>query len=638
MKRRSREFSREFRLRASLFGLGLAFAAIACGPAGINSTVALSIGFAVYLTLCHTLELQSSPAYRVILVTMEAILVAFITVLSGHQGVGLFLGVSGVTLASLQYGSSLGAYYGLLLAGGQVALGFLNGWPPAAERPNFFLRLTLPMWASYLGSLGLSSDGLVDGGVVRNQKMALEKAQVAARSEMEARRAREQELYDERRKLEALMEISHRMGMLRSPDELLALVVHCAKEQMQVNTAIVMLRRDEDLVVEWKDGMTDLGGEALRCKVGQGLLGQMVMTGQPFRFTSADNYESLRSLRDVGGISRLLAGRRSGEPQGPTPKIDEISNFMAVPLKTPQDQLPFGLLILANRIVGDHFTEHEQGFLQILATDAAIAIRNLFFVTELECAHYEMIQALAQAIEAKDPYTHGHVARVRDYSVKLARSMGLPPEFVRDVDTAAILHDVGKISTPDHILMKPGALTDEEFEIMKQHAANSVKILRDISSVSPSIQKMVLHHHERWDGKGYPSAIRGQEIPLGAQIIAVADCYDAMTSDRPYRKGFTPAEALKRMEQGAGTQFNMEVLCYFLALWNYEPKSSPELHELTRKAWEKVGANLMRSPEPSEMRRSRGHLAAGPATGAGAKQLLGQGGGDRGPKRLEMEL
>ncbi|CAN0459812.1 unnamed protein product, partial [Phaeothamnion confervicola] len=190
--------------------------------------------------------------------------------------------------------------------------------------------------------------------------------------------------------------------------------------------------------------------------------------------------------------------------------------------------------------------------------------------------------ALAQATEAKAPYTHSHVARVRDYSVKLARSMGLPPEFVRDVDTAAILHDVGKISTPDHILMKPGALTDEEFEIMKQHAANSVKILRDISSVSPSIQKMVLHHHERWDGKGYPSAIRGQEIPLGAQIIAVADCYDAMTSDRPYRKGFTPAEALKRMEQGAGTQFNMEVLCYFLALWNYEPKSSPELHDLTR--------------------------------------------------------
>ena len=636
--RASRGFSREVKLRASLFGLGLAFAFVARLGEDTSPVLALGAAVGVYLYLTHLLELESSSLYRGALVTLEAVLIALLAASAHHQSVGLFLAVCAVALSSLHYGNNIGTYYALLIVGAQLALGFAQGWPPRDEWPSFFLRLSLPLWASYLGSVGMSASGLVDGGHLLSQRLALEKAQTAARSEMEARRQREQELYDERRRLESLMEVSQRMGMMRSPDELLATVVICAKEQLQVNTAIIMLRHGDELCVEWKDGLTDLGDEALRTPVGQGLLGQMVMSGQPFRFTSADNYESLRSMRDIGGITRLLAGHRKNEPMGPNPRVDEIKNFMGVALKTPQDPLPFGLLILANRLMGDSFSEHELGFLQILATDAAIAIRNLFFLTELECAHYEMIQALAQAIEAKDSYTHGHVARVRDFSVKLARSMGLPADYIRDVDTAAILHDVGKLSTPDSILMKPGALTDEEFAIMKLHSTNSVKILRDISSVSPSIQKMVLHHHERWDGRGYPSGLQGNEIPLGALIVTVADCYDAMTSDRPYRKGFVPAEALRRLEQGAGTQFSAEVLSYFLALWNYEPKSNPALLELTHKAREKVGVNLMRNPDPSEMRRRRGRAASATQSGSGSMQLAGPSPGEQKPRRLEMDL
>lgn len=462
----------------------------------------------------------------------------------------------------------------------------------------------------------------------KSQAVALQKAQEAARTHSEARLVQEQELNHERRKLEALMQIAHRMAVLRNPDELLSTIVYCAKDQLQVNIAVVLLRKGQNLMVEWKEGITESAAAKLNSPIGQGLLGRLVTTGESFIYSQADGVEPIRPYWPLNGMEQLIPILR-GQTTGYQPHADDLKNFLVVPLQTPLDNSPLGLILVGNKLVGERFNSYDQGYLQILATDAAISIRNLFFLAERERSHEEMIRALAQAIEAKDPYTSGHVTRVCNYSVRLAQAMGLPASFVKDMNTAAMLHDVGKISTPDSILMKQGALTDEEFEIMKQHVVHSARIIRDIRSVSPEIQKMVLGHHERWDGKGYPQGLKGEQIPMGARIMAVADAYDAMTSHRPYRQGLEREEAMRRLEKGAGTQFNSEVVSYFMALMQFSPQENSPLQRLVHEARQKVGANLRGTPAASPV-SGASDTASSPAPSSGPAR--------RGPERLELGL
>ncbi|MCE1248385.1 MAG: HD-GYP domain-containing protein [Firmicutes bacterium] len=174
---------------------------------------------------------------------------------------------------------------------------------------------------------------------------------------------------------------------------------------------------------------------------------------------------------------------------------------------------------------------------------------------------------LIQAIKIKDDYTGWHVDRVAKMSGDLAKAINLPPEEQATVNQAAVLHDVGKILTPISVLNKPGALTDEEFTIMKQHAADTEKLLSGVKGcVDQKVISAAKSHHERWDGKGYPCGLKGEEIPVGARIIALADTYDAITSDRPYRKGAPKEKALEIMAQNSGTQFDPKLLDAFLKM------------------------------------------------------------------------
>jgi putative nucleotidyltransferase with HDIG domain len=168
------------------------------------------------------------------------------------------------------------------------------------------------------------------------------------------------------------------------------------------------------------------------------------------------------------------------------------------------------------------------------------------------------VRALAAAIDAKDPYTRGHSERVARYAVSIARAMELPPEEVRKVRLAALLHDVGKIGIDDRILRKPTALTDEEFEIMKQHPAKGAAIMSPIPQLADIIPGM-RHHHEKWEGGGYPDNLRGEEIPLLARIVAVADTFDAMTTTRPYQKAMETSYVIRRIQGFAGTRFDVRV-------------------------------------------------------------------------------
>jgi putative nucleotidyltransferase with HDIG domain len=176
------------------------------------------------------------------------------------------------------------------------------------------------------------------------------------------------------------------------------------------------------------------------------------------------------------------------------------------------------------------------------------------------------IEALALAIDAKDQVTHGHIRRVQRFTMALAEGLGVKDSKQLDaLRAAALLHDTGKLAVPEYILNKPGPLTPSEFERMKVHAAVGADILKSIEFPYP-VEPMVRHHHECWDGSGYPDGLRGQDIPLGARILSVVDCYDALTSDRPYRPRMTRQQAEQVLKDRRGSMYDPWVVDEFLRL------------------------------------------------------------------------
>jgi putative nucleotidyltransferase with HDIG domain len=182
----------------------------------------------------------------------------------------------------------------------------------------------------------------------------------------------------------------------------------------------------------------------------------------------------------------------------------------------------------------------------------------------MEKAHRETIEALAVAINAKDEVTHEHVLRVQIYAAGVARILGCSPPEVEALRAGALLHDIGKIAVPDYIINKPGKLTAAEFEKMKIHTIAGAQILSRVEFPYP-IVPVVRHHHERWDGGGYPDGLSGEDIPLTARILTVVDCFDAVREDRQYRKGMTRQEAIDLILRGSGTQYDPSVVGTFIA-------------------------------------------------------------------------
>lgn len=187
-----------------------------------------------------------------------------------------------------------------------------------------------------------------------------------------------------------------------------------------------------------------------------------------------------------------------------------------------------------------------------------------------------IIYALAVAVEAKDPYTRGHSERVADYSVKLAASIGLPSNQFDNIRGAALLHDIGKIGISGSILRKPGTLTAMEFQQVKKHPIIGERICSSLK-FAQAMLPIIRHHHEHYNGKGYPDGLKGEKIPLSARVVAVADAFDAMTSDRPYRSGMSPEEALAILEIGAGSQWDSKLVSEFVGLMRMEQDKTQRL-------------------------------------------------------------
>ncbi len=228
-----------------------------------------------------------------------------------------------------------------------------------------------------------------------------------------------------------------------------------------------------------------------------------------------------------------------------------------------------GMLVIFQGRKVEEIGGEEKNVIAAIGSQAAIAIENAILYEDIEKSYFSTVKALAKAIEVKDPYTHGHSERVTEYALMIAEEMGLDDREKQNIKYAATLHDIGKIGIAGKVLNKPGALTDEEYMHVKTHPLLGDTIVEPVEFLQGP-RPLILHHHERYDGRGYPDGLKGEEIPLGARIITVADSFEAMRSDRPYRKALTFEDAKSELIRNAGTQFDPHVVETFLKILERE--------------------------------------------------------------------
>jgi putative nucleotidyltransferase with HDIG domain len=236
-------------------------------------------------------------------------------------------------------------------------------------------------------------------------------------------------------------------------------------------------------------------------------------------------------------------------------------NIICVPVKVKKKLI--GVLEAINKKGKGRFDREDLSLLTSLADQVAIALDNSRLYEELEEMFFQTAESLADAIEKRDPYTGGHTQRVTLYSQAIAKYLQLEPLERKWLKIASVLHDIGKIGVEDDILKKPEQLTPEEFNIIKRHSDMGAEILEHIRQLR-EIVPGVKYHHEHVDGKGYPDGLRGKEIPILAKIVAVADTYDAMTTDRPYRKAMEKEGAIEELKRCSGTQLDNGVVEAFI--------------------------------------------------------------------------
>jgi len=352
------------------------------------------------------------------------------------------------------------------------------------------------------------------------------------------------DLEDRIGELHAIFEIDKAITSAIDLETVLQQIVQMSIGLLDARISSIMLLDEEsqELVIAAAHGLSESYIKKGPIKVGESIAGRVIQEGRPI------------AVDDIKDDPRHAYSDQA--------RLEGLCSLLSVPLS------------LKDRVIGvlniytdepHNFTPHEINLFTSLASQAAIAIENARLFESLEEIYIEVITALASAIDARDAYTHGHSHRVTEYAVAIAEAMGLSDAEVDIIKNASILHDVGKIGIKEDILKKPGRLTEDERKEMEYHPFIGTKILQSVKLLEP-ILPLVYHHHERYDGTGYPDGLKGEEIPLGARVISVADAFESMTSDRPYRKALPVEEAMAELQYGSGRQFDPRIVDIFMDL------------------------------------------------------------------------
>lgn len=341
-----------------------------------------------------------------------------------------------------------------------------------------------------------------------------------------------------------LFQVSQQLMAQTELTPLLNLIVELIKKEVKVDRASIMLFNEKsgELVVKAATGFDNLDENKLRKHIGEGIAGLAVERKEPILIQGG--------IEQNPHLGNLLDDSR-------------VSSGLSVPIMIRKKVI--GVLNLSKFNPGQPLGESDLGLISIFCGQAAVAIENARLYRDIQNAYFRTLQALVSAIEIKDQYSKGHSAGVAQYAALIGKALELPKAQLHDLVIAAVLHDIGKIGSSDDILRKGSKLSEEEFELMKAHPANAVKILETIG-LSQEILTAILHHHEWWDGSGYPKSLSKEEIPLFSRIITIADTLAAMTSHRPYQQKVSLAEARKEIDRYKGRQFDPHLVDVFLRI------------------------------------------------------------------------
>ena len=344
--------------------------------------------------------------------------------------------------------------------------------------------------------------------------------------------------------LETLMGLTHQLNSSLDLEALLSTVILSVVGQLRVNSACLFLT-DERENPKRLDAMTFKG-------VKEDLV-------RSIHFEYQDPF--LRAVRPVDGEEgRPLRLHDLSEDPSLEKSVGPLyaAGFTLVCPVMMKQKLT-AILAVGEKVSGQDFQSTDLEMVKALSESAGIAIENARLFKDLQDTYLATVRVLVSTIEAKDPYTHGHTERVAQYAVGIAKAMDFSQDEIQTIQLGAFLHDIGKLHTSDSILHKPGALTDEEWRLVKAHPVRGAQMLQGVKFLEKATD-LVRHHHERVDGKGYPDGLRGDEITIGAKIVNVADAFDAMTTERPYRAGLTTEQAVAQLVEKSGTQFASEVV------------------------------------------------------------------------------
>jgi HD-GYP domain-containing protein (c-di-GMP phosphodiesterase class II) len=344
-------------------------------------------------------------------------------------------------------------------------------------------------------------------------------------------------------RLETVMMYGKKMIKVHDINKLCSLILEAAVMESGSDRAYIMLLENDGYMhIRNSIGIPKNIAVNTKVKIGSGISGIVAKTGEPIIISKgykiADNVK--RSLRGLG-----------------------LKSALSIPLMS--DGTVQGVLNLGKYKSRHLFDKDDAELLLILAYEAGTAINNCRLFEDMQALYEGSIFSLAAAIDARDHYTHGHSSRVSEIALAIGRSLKLSNETLKNIRLASLLHDIGKIGVPDSILLKPGRLTEREFEIIKKHPVYAVNILKHLPRLK-DIVPIVYHEHEHYDGKGYVEGLKADKIPIESRIIAVADAFEAMTSNRPYRKAMSKKNAIKEIKRNSGTQFDPVIVKAFLKI------------------------------------------------------------------------
>ncbi len=358
--------------------------------------------------------------------------------------------------------------------------------------------------------------------------------------------------HDER--LGLLCEVGKKVGSVSKLTSLVKQITQMTQHALRASASSILLldERNDELYFDIAEGEAEKALKRIRLSSRSGIAGWVTHHHKPLIVNDVTKDEHFnKQVDDITGFA--------------------TKSIICVPLAVHRKTI--GVLEVLNKLDGSDFNEGDLEILTAVASTAAMAIENTRLQQSVADGYRSTIEALAAAVDAKDPYTAGHSQRVMEYALRGGSSLSLSQDELAILEYAAILHDIGKLGIPDSILLKPDPPDPEELLVIRQHPSIGANIIKNIPFLEEA-RKLILHHHERYDGTGYPDGLRGPEIPVGSCLIAIADAFDTMTTDRLYHAAISAEHALEELHRCSGTQFCPLAVDAFISSLARHPRAS----------------------------------------------------------------